>query len=100
MLVRKTHKFSLKVNVNDALKEELDRSTVANFATVQFEGSRKVSRLIEYYNLDMVISVGYRVKSPRGVIFRRWATGVLRDYLVKGYAINQKRMEASIFWNS
>ncbi|MBR4986679.1 MAG: virulence RhuM family protein [Proteobacteria bacterium] len=60
-------------HIANALKEELDDSTVAKFATVQEEGERTVERMIEYYNLDMVISVGYRVKSQRGVEFRRWA---------------------------
>ena len=65
-------------------------STIANFATVQLEGGRKVERLIEYYNLDVIISVGYRVKSKQGTQFRIWATNVLRDYLLKGFAINQR----------
>ena len=63
-------------------------STVAFFATVQTEGNRKVSREIAYYNLDMIISVGYRVNSHRGVQFRMWATQVLKEYLVKGFAMN------------
>ena len=81
-------------HINNALKEELDNSTVANFATVQNEGGRDVERNIEYYNLDMIISVGYRVKSRRGIEFRRWANKVLKDYIIKGYAINDKRLEA------
>lgn len=85
-------------HINNALKEELDRNVaVAKFATTTKHGAiegKIQTTLTEFFNLDMVISVGYRVKSPRGVIFRRWATGVLRDYLVKGYAINQKRIEA------
>ena len=73
---------------------ELDMdSTVANFATVQTEGEREVSRNIEYYNLDVIISVGYRVKSQNGILFRRWANKILKDYMLKGYAINQKRLE-------
>ena len=63
-------------------------STVAFFATVQNEGTRKVERNIAYYNLDMIISVGYRVNSYRGVQFRIWATQVLREYLIKGFAMN------------
>ena len=58
-------------HINNALKEELDSSTVAKFATVQKEGSRNITREIDYYNLDMIISVGYRVKSQNGVIFRK-----------------------------
>ena len=81
-------------HINNALKEELDNSTVANYATVQNEGGRDVERNIEYYNLDMIISVGYRVKSQRGIEFRRWANKVLKDYIIKGYAINDKRLEA------
>ncbi len=82
-------------HVNNALKEELAGvpATVAKFATVQTEGEREVSRDIEYYNLDVIISVGYRVKSKRGVEFRRWANTVLKDYIMRGYAVNTKRME-------
>ena len=80
-------------HINNALKEELDDSTVAKFATVQTEGNREIQRSIEYYNLDMIISVGYRVKSQNGVIFRKWATSILKDYMMKGYAINKKRLE-------
>jgi hypothetical protein len=78
--------------------ELIKESTVANFATVQMEGNRKVERLIENYNLDVIISVGYRVKSKQGTQFRIWATNVLRDYLLKGYAFNNRmnRMEDSI----
>ena len=75
-------------------EEELDKnSTVANFATVQNESGRTVTRNIDYYNLDIIISVGYRVKSKEGTKFRKWATKVLKDYMLKGYAINQKRLE-------
>ena len=79
-------------HINNALKEELDNSTVAKFATVQKEGNRNVTREVEYYNLDMIISVGYRVKSKNGVVFRKWANNVLKDYLIKGYAVNEKRL--------
>ena len=81
-------------HINNALNEELkDIPTVAKFATVQKEGNRDVTRDIEYYNLDVIISVGYRVKSENGVIFRRWANKILKDYMLKGYAINQRRLE-------
>lgn len=85
-------------HINNALKEELNDgiSTVANFATVQKEGSRLVSREIEYYNLDMIISVGYRVKSRRGVEFRRWANSVLKQFLVKGYAVSERIRQRQI----
>jgi hypothetical protein len=79
-------------HINNVFEEnELVReATVANFATVQNEGGRLVERNIEYYNLDVIISVGYRVKSKQGTQFRIWATQVLRDYLLKGYALNQR----------
>ena len=81
-------------HINNALNEELkDIPTVAKFATVQKEGERDVTRNIEYYNLDMILSVGYRVKSDKGIIFRRWANKVLKEYTLKGYAVNQKRLE-------
>ena len=78
-------------HINNALNEELsDIPTVANFAIVQEEGQRWVTRYIEHYNLDMIISIGYRVKSQKGVLFRRWANVVLKDYLMKGIIINQR----------
>ena len=81
-------------HINNALKEELKGvPTVANFATVQKEGEREVTRNVEYYNLDMILSIGYRVKSKNGIIFRQWANKVLKDYMLKGYAVNQKRLE-------
>jgi prophage maintenance system killer protein len=68
-------------HISNALKEELqDIPTVAKFATVQIEGGRNVTRNVEYYNLDMIISIGYRVKSTEGILFRRWANNVLKDY--------------------
>lgn len=80
-------------HINNALKEELEASTVAKFAIVQNEGSRQVRRDVEYYNLDVIISVGYRVKSQRGVEFRQWANKVLKQYILQGYALNEKRLE-------
>lgn len=82
-------------HINNALREELesDKATVAKFATVQKEGEREVKREVEYYNLDMILSVGYRVKSDKGILFRKWANNVLKDYMLKGYAVNQKRLE-------
>ena len=74
---------------------ELDEnSTCAKNALVQTEGKRKVKRTIKIYNLDMILAVGYRVKSPNGIIFRKWATSILKDYMIKGYTINQKRLDA------
>ena len=78
-------------HINNALREELaDMATVAKFAIVQSEGGRAVTRQVEFYNLDMILSVGYRVKSSRGVEFRRWANSVLKNHLLKGYSFNQR----------
>ena len=78
-------------HINNALKEEMDNSVVANFATTASDG--KIYN-VDYYNLDMIISVGYRVKSNRGIAFRKWATSILKEYIVQGYAINEKRLKA------
>ena len=79
---------------NIYLDGELDKnSTCQNFRQVRKEGKRMVSRDIPFYNLDMIISVGYRVNSKQGIVFRKWATGILKDYMLKGYAVNQKRLE-------
>ena len=78
-------------HINNALKEELDSSVVAKFATTASDGK---TYKVEYYNLDMIISVGYRVKSTRGVEFRRWANKILKDYIVQGYAVNERRLAA------
>ncbi|SHH84083.1 DNA polymerase type B [Butyrivibrio fibrisolvens DSM 3071] len=78
-------------HINNALKEELDNSVVANFATTASDGK---SYNVEHYSLDMIISVGYRVKSKRGIEFRRWANDVLKQYIMKGYAVNEKRLAA------
>ena len=87
-------KQNVSLHINNCFKEnELDKkSTVKESLTVRIEGNRKTSRKIEYYNLDVIISVGYRVKSKRGTQFRQWATQKLKDYLVKGYAINEYRL--------
>jgi hypothetical protein len=79
-------------HINNVFSEgELNKSsTVAKFATVQNEGGRFIERQIEYYNLDVIISVGYRVKSRQGTQFRIWANKVLKDYLLKGYALNNR----------
>ena len=84
------NKSTISRHIKNVLKEGelLADSTIANFATVQNEGKRHVERQITYYNLDMIISVGYRVHSYRGVQFRIWATKVLKDYIVKGFALN------------
>ena len=75
-------------------EQELDSSTAEESSVVQKEGNRLVKRKIKVYNLDMILAVGYRVKSPNGIVFRKWATSILKDYMLKGYAINQKRLEA------
>lgn len=75
--------------------ELLQASTVANFATVQKEGGREVVRNIEYYNLDVIISVGYRVKSIRGTQFRIWASSVLKEYIKKGFAMDDERLKGN-----
>lgn len=80
-------------HINNTLKEELDSSSVAKFATVKKEGDRQVTREIEYYNLDMIISLGYRVKSKRGVLFRKWANSILKRYLLKGYVVNERHFQ-------
>lgn len=82
-------------HINNVFREgELESaSTVAKNATVQLEGNRSVTRDIEFYNLDVIISVGYRVNSKRGTQFRIWATRLLRQHLVDGYTINQKRLD-------
>ena len=75
-------------------EQELDKdSTIANFATVQTEGTRKVNRNIDYYNLDMIIAVGYRTNSKKATKFRQWATKVLKSYIIKGYSINKEKLK-------
>ena len=87
-----TDRTSIVRHINNIYKvEELDReSTCAKIAQVQIEGKRTVKRNIPYFNLDMIISVGYRVNSKRGVKFRQWANRILKDYLIKGYAVNER----------
>ena len=87
-----TDRTSIVRHVNNIYKvEELDKeSTCAKIAQVQIEGKRTVKRMVPFYNLDMIISVGYRVNSKRGVKFRQWANRILKEYLVKGYAVNQR----------
>jgi len=83
-------------HINNALKEELmDEEVVAKFATTTKHGAldgKTQTHMVEYYNLDMIISVGYRVKSGNGIVFRKWANKVLKDYLIQGYAVNNKRL--------
>lgn len=85
---------TIRRHIKNAADEELQGfTTSANFALVQNEGSRSVSRDVLHYNLDMILSVGYRVKSKEGVYFRRWANSVLKRYLVDGYTVNRKRLD-------
>ncbi|MBQ8361682.1 MAG: virulence RhuM family protein [Bacteroidaceae bacterium] len=87
-----TDRTSIVRHINNIYKvEELEReSTCAKIAQLQIEGNRSVTRQIPYFNLDMIISVGYRVNAKRGVQFRRWANKILKEYLVKGYAVNDR----------
>ena len=87
-----TTKQNISLHISNIFREgELQKeTTVKEYLTVQTEGNRQISRKVLYYNLDVIISVGYRVKSQRGVQFRQWANKILKDYLVKGYAINEK----------
>ena len=88
---------TIRKHINNALKEELSNDmVVAKFANTTEHGAipgKTQTHMIEYYNLDMIISVGYRVKSPQGVAFRKWATKVLKEYMLKGYAVNKQRLE-------
>lgn len=88
---------TISKHINNAFKEELSRDQgVAKFATPCNHGRNPghiQTQMIEYFNLDVIISVGYRVKSPNGIIFRKWANSVLKEYMLKGYAINKKRIE-------
>ncbi len=90
-------KSTISRHINKIFKEgELVReATVAFFATVQIEGGRKVERDIEYFNLDVIISVGYRVKSKRGTQFRIWANSVLKEYIIKGFAMDDERLKGN-----
>ena len=87
-----TTKQNVSLHAGNVLKEsELEQeATVKEYLTVQNEGNRKVTRKVKYYNLDVIISVGYRVKSKRGTAFRIWARQIIKDYLVKGYAVNER----------
>ena len=91
-----TTKQNISLHINNIYKdEELDKtSTVKEFLTVRKEGNRTVSRNIEYYNLDMIIAVGYRVNSKRATQFRKWATSTLKEYITKGYVINEKMLKS------
>ena len=93
-------KQNISLHINNCFREKelVKAATVKESLTVQKEGDRKVNRKVEYYNLDVVISVGYRVKSKQGTQFRIWANNILKDYLLKGYSLNNRmnRMEDTI----
>ena len=93
----KRDKSVISRHIKNALVEELkDEKVVAKFATTTKHGAiegKTQTHMVDYYNLDMIISIGYRVKSKEGIIFRKWATKVLKDYMLKGYAVNQRRLE-------
>lgn len=80
-------KNNISMHITNIIREgELEKaSTVKDFLTVQNEGDRPIVRTIKYYNLDMILSIGYRVKSPRGNVFRKWANSILKQYLLKGH---------------
>jgi hypothetical protein len=80
-----------------AESELFETSTAENFSVVQLEGNRAVERVVRHYNLDAIIAVGYRVNSKRATAFRQWATGVLRDFTLRGYVLDRKRMENGAF---
>ena len=91
-----TTKQNISIHISNIYKEgELDSRTVKDFFTVRIEGIRKVKRSISIYNLDMIISVGFRVKSKRGITFRRWALGILRQYMLRGFAVEPSRVLVS-----
>ena len=87
-----TTKQNVSLHLGNLYKEgELEKEgTVKEYLTVQQEGKRKVTRKVKYYDLDVIISVGYRVHSKRGTAFRMWARQIIKDYLVKGYAVNER----------
>lgn len=87
-----TDNISLHIK-NIISEKELDESTIEESSVVQKEGNREITRNIKFYNLDMIISVGYRVKSKRGIAFRKWANNILKKYLLEGYAVNNKRLK-------
>lgn len=90
-----TNRSSINRHISNIYKSEelVEKGTCAKIAQVQKEGGRTVTRQIKYYNLDVIIAVGYRVNSKRGTEFRKWSNSIIKDYLIKGYAINQQKLE-------
>ncbi|MBQ9730748.1 MAG: virulence RhuM family protein [Bacilli bacterium] len=97
VLLFDTTKQNISLHINNIFKENelLKKATVKEILTVQNEGGRYISRKLNYYNLDMVLAIGYRVNSKRGILFRKWANKVLKQYLLNGYAINENRVVVS-----
>ena len=99
-LIAELYGVSVKT-VNEHLKNiyeegELDaEATIRKYRIVQMEGDRRVSRLLDHYNLDCILAVGYRTRSPVGTAFRQWATARLREYLVKGFTLNDDRLKGT-----
>ncbi len=93
-----TNRTSVNRHISNIYKsKELSKiSTCAKIAQVQKEGDREISRKIRYYNLDMIIAVGYRVNSKRGTQFRVWASKILKEYLIQGYSLNEKKLTPQI----
>lgn len=93
----KRDKSVISRHIKNALTEELkDEQVIAKFATTTKHGAmegKTQTHIVDYYNLDMIISIGYRVKSTQGVTFRKWANKILKDYMLKGYAVNQRRLK-------
>jgi len=94
--VRTVSEHLQNIFANGELKEQ---ATLRNFRTVQKEGDREVTRNVAFYNLDAIISVGYRVNSLRATQFRQWATGILRDFAIRGYVLDKERLKNGSFFN-
>jgi len=92
-----TTKQNISLHIKNTFDEEelIEYSTVKEFSTVQKEGTRNVERKVKYYNLDMIISLGYRIKSKVATNFRRWATERLKEYMIKGFAIDDERLKGN-----
>jgi hypothetical protein len=96
-----TTKQNVSLHAKNILEEGELRSeaTVKESLTVQNEGNREVKRTIAYYNLDLILAIGYRVRSPRGTQFRQWATGILRDFAIRGYVLDKERLKNGAIFN-
>lgn len=91
---------TINYHIKEILKSrELKEATIRNFRIVQIEGKRQVERDVEFYNLEMIISVGYRVNSDRAMQFRQWATNVLHDFAIRGYVLDNERLKNGAFFS-